>query len=572
MPNEKDSQSMRIFTIVSFLIVPLLFVLLHWNSVNMPLDRDEGEYAYSAKVLLEGGLPYRDSFMQKPPMIIYTYALARLIAPPPAVWAPRLLALIFIIGASILISWMAYKEFGKKIGLISLWLIVPIMTFPPLLPFAANTEIFMLFPLMGVLAIYVWKKEAATFSDFFAAGFFAMVALLFKPISLLLVLFLFSYWLFEIWKKSKNSKIIAKFTGAIMIGFLTAIALFLGYFIVKDGGKSFWEVAITYNAYYIDQYGYSLDNFLSIVSMFFIKYWLILFIILAWALPKCNDRKLKFYMTFLLLGIISIYNVPNTHYYFMIIPFLAIISAIAINYLDEYLINKPFLSKSLFKNDPFLFTMILIFIITSSMIWPFKEQFTKSPEDLSYWDYNNYNGVNSLIESPVVAKQLSKITKPSDKVFIAGSEPQILYYADRLSSSRFVITYPLTFLNTPQKSDYQKETIYDLKKNSPAAIVVVRCPSEIHDPRESNLISKFLIKLLNNRYTLVGGFIRKDIDCKTEIPVSLENDPYDIMGKFFVYNKDNYNDSNKKHWDGYWQEPIELKDIEKTTLLLFKKK
>ena len=59
-------------------LVVLTFLLRH-NSLNSPFERDEGEYAYSANLLLTGSLPYRDSFLQKPPLIIYTYAVAKII-------------------------------------------------------------------------------------------------------------------------------------------------------------------------------------------------------------------------------------------------------------------------------------------------------------------------------------------------------------------------------------------------------------------------------------------------------------------------------------------------------------
>src|SRR5438445_13817343 len=43
----------------------LLFVVLRWNSHNVPLVRDEGEYAYAAQLLRHGLVPYRDAFLQK---------------------------------------------------------------------------------------------------------------------------------------------------------------------------------------------------------------------------------------------------------------------------------------------------------------------------------------------------------------------------------------------------------------------------------------------------------------------------------------------------------------------------
>ncbi len=58
-----------------------LFLILRWNNYDAPLGRDEGEYAYSAQLLIQGIAPYQHAFIQKPPMVIYSYALSELLLP-----------------------------------------------------------------------------------------------------------------------------------------------------------------------------------------------------------------------------------------------------------------------------------------------------------------------------------------------------------------------------------------------------------------------------------------------------------------------------------------------------------
>ena len=45
-----------------------LLVALRWNSLDAPLVRDEGEYAYSAQLLKAGRFPYEHAFLPKPPI------------------------------------------------------------------------------------------------------------------------------------------------------------------------------------------------------------------------------------------------------------------------------------------------------------------------------------------------------------------------------------------------------------------------------------------------------------------------------------------------------------------------
>ena len=67
--------------------------------LNVPLERDEGEYAYIAWRLGHNELPYRDWVDQKPPAVFWVYraALALPIAPIRAV---HLAALLFSAASS----------------------------------------------------------------------------------------------------------------------------------------------------------------------------------------------------------------------------------------------------------------------------------------------------------------------------------------------------------------------------------------------------------------------------------------------------------------------------------------
>src|SRR3989304_6048980 len=48
------------------------------GALDLPLDRDEGAYAYIGSKLIHGTVPYRDAFDHKPPGVYFFYALATL--------------------------------------------------------------------------------------------------------------------------------------------------------------------------------------------------------------------------------------------------------------------------------------------------------------------------------------------------------------------------------------------------------------------------------------------------------------------------------------------------------------
>lgn len=57
-------------------LVALTTVGVGWPSLFYPFGRDQGNYAYAARVLLDGGAPYLDVFLFKPPMTAVVHAVA----------------------------------------------------------------------------------------------------------------------------------------------------------------------------------------------------------------------------------------------------------------------------------------------------------------------------------------------------------------------------------------------------------------------------------------------------------------------------------------------------------------
>ena len=110
------------------------------EQLQRPLESDEGEYIYAARLLISGGLPYEQSFLQKPPMIAYSYALAGLLAPN-VFWFPRILAGVFAALATVLLGYAARREFGPGAAMPAMWLMTPMALLPELNQFIANADV-----------------------------------------------------------------------------------------------------------------------------------------------------------------------------------------------------------------------------------------------------------------------------------------------------------------------------------------------------------------------------------------------------------------------------------------------
>src|SRR6202140_939096 len=60
---------------VVLLAVILFFGAIRWRLLDMPLERDEGEYAYAGQLILQGIPPYRLAYNMKFPGTYYAYSV-----------------------------------------------------------------------------------------------------------------------------------------------------------------------------------------------------------------------------------------------------------------------------------------------------------------------------------------------------------------------------------------------------------------------------------------------------------------------------------------------------------------
>lgn len=483
----------RIIIIGSLIGVFLLVLGLRGNSVMTPFERDEGEYAYSARLLLRGDVPYKESFLQKPPLIIYTYALGQLIDPQ-GLWTPRFLAILFVIGTIYLIGYIAGRHYGWIAGIAAMWIAAPMISFPYLASLAANTEIFMLLPLTGVVAIFIHTNSQPHISHRYTilAGFLAATSLLYKPIAIFPLLFLFMIWFIQVGKRSKTVSVPLWLLITWGIGCALSFILFLGYFLLRGAGPALWESVVEFNRHYATFFGLGLDYFSYRLSIFFTK-WTPLFPLFLWAL--CIQIRKSWLFAGLCLGsLLGVFQTPIGHYYLLVMPFWAMVAGGAIQSIALIIEQKSHVVISLFITG----------IVVIYMIVGVGEQFGKSAEEMGMWIYGQGN---PFLESVIIAQKLQAITTPDDLVFVAGSEPQILYYADRKSSTRFVITYPFV-IKTPRQRAYQQEAIHDIETRPPKAIVLSqRDESGLWDAKSPQDFREFLLPYLKDKYTLVGGTI-----------------------------------------------------------------
>lgn len=154
---------------------------LRWALIDLPLERDEGEYAYIAQRLLSGELPYVHAFNQKPPGVFVAYAAAFLLGGP-SVAAVRWLGLLWSLATGLVLAGLTRRLAGPLAGAFALLAFAVLDGDPQLTAIAANTEQFTLLP----TALALWQLDRALRGrrgGWLLAGSFMATACWFKPVA-----------------------------------------------------------------------------------------------------------------------------------------------------------------------------------------------------------------------------------------------------------------------------------------------------------------------------------------------------------------------------------------------------
>jgi Dolichyl-phosphate-mannose-protein mannosyltransferase len=488
--------------------ISLLFVALRWNSFDAPLVRDEGEYAYAAQILTRGLPPYQHSFLQKPPMVVYSYALAQAVIPK-TFWAPRIFAYLSVAIATILLGLICRFEFGPGYAFLTMWLFTPMVLLPEIQQFTANTEMFLLLPLIGTVAVSVFGYHNALLRQkpswtWFVAGVLAGMTFWFKYTAIPILGTIFAGWTirelqsqgllkFDLMRRAA-ALLLQRWFAALAGAGLASFAA-LAFFIFKGGLSELWECSVSFNRAYVASTQFGFASFWLYVRLLWDSWWILF--LLPLALLFVRGQKVWFWVFLFFSSLLATGASVYGHYYILMMPSWAVLAVLGIHKCADWLAN---VSRSQVGLTRWLLAFcVLILVCYSALPW-----IARSREQFAI---DKLRTGNPFVESPMVAQRVAELTGPSDYVFVAGSEPQILYYARRLSPTRFVIAYPL-MIPTPLAQKFQREAIRDLQERPPSVIVLARSPMswliQESTPRE---FLPFLEQLLKSDYERIGGSI-----------------------------------------------------------------
>jgi hypothetical protein len=480
--------------LAALLAVVAVSGLLRVGIASLPLERDEGEYAYIARAWLDGAVPYRDAFDQKPPGVLLAYrALFALgIA---SVEGIHWMAHVWLAAALVPVMWLGWRAGGAATGAGAALSTAVLAMDSSVLGSAANTELFALLPLgLGVALASRRGGRAAAF----AAGLCAGTALLMKQVTLPIVLWPIGWLAVRPWPLGRATlSRAAAFAGGLGAVLATAAL----YFVARGAGAETWDAVVGHNLAYassvpLSQYRHTLAAGGGPVAAAQWPWW---GAALAGALAmRTEERRALWPLAAWLAASVlaaSAGGYFRPHYFMFVVPPVALLGTAGFAAVARRLVGERRAAA------------LTIGLTLAAVAWPLglhAEYFrARSPELVSRELYP----FQPFAESPLAAAWIRRSSSEDDTVFVYGSEPQILFHAGRRSASRYIILYPV-YARAADAGERQAAVLAEIERAPPRIVVVVLNTASLGpEPLLPRLLETRLREMLGRHYHLAAATV-----------------------------------------------------------------
>ncbi len=496
--------------IIPWLWLGLIILFVVWvrlRLLDIPLERDEGEYAYMGQLLLQGIPPYSQAYNMKFPGTYLIYAVIL------AVFGQTIqsihLGLMLVNCATILLLFVLAGKILKTPGAIAASCTFAVLSLSPsVLGFAAHATHFVTLAAVGGTLLLFHAAPQNRPGLYFLSGLLFGFAGMMKQPGFLFLLFGIAYILYSgcrlnSWKQERPFfKILLRIslliTGAVLPFFIAIIWLFSAGVFDKF---RFWT--FEYAAKYSSQipvsmaFKYFKAGFAFVAQDFWMVWLLSIFGLAAVFHQRELERSRIFVLLFIVFSFLSI--CPGfyfrEHYFVTLLPAVSIL----IGTLVEFAIAR---AAAAFKLLPAKLTVsiLLISMLAAGIVNQKDYYFYDDPQTISRKLY----GQNPFPESIKIAEFIESVSNREDKIAVLGSEPQIFFYAKRHSATGYIYVYGL-MEGHEYSLKMQQEMIREIESSSPRFIVVVNVSTSwLIQPKADKYIFQWLDTYLAENYAAIG--------------------------------------------------------------------
>ena len=441
-------------------LVILAVIFVRVRLLGIPLERDEGEYAYTGQLMLRGIPPYSLAANMKLPGTDAAYALIMAVFGQSAVGI-HLGYLLVNAGAALLLYFLGRRLFDARAGLAAASAYALLSVGKSVLGTAAHATNFVVLPALGgILLLLRWAESRRPFTLVWSGILFG-VAFLMKQPGLFFAVF---GGLYVLWTLRHDWRNRAALASAALFGFCVAAPYVVTCAILWRLGvfASFWFWTVTYARQYASLSSPStgaqlLGSTLPPILSSNPGIW-----ILAAAGLAVEWWRRTFLLTALLgcsILAVSVGLFFRPHYFILVLPAVALLAAAGVHAMRARI------------GPAWAF-----WLCAAVFLWSVAQQKEYLFDMDSSQAARAMYGLNPFPEAVRIGEYLATHSAPDSRVAILGSEPEILFYARRESATRYIYTYGL-MEPQPLALQMQNEMIADIETSRPEFVVFVNTSS-----------------------------------------------------------------------------------------------
>jgi hypothetical protein len=478
------------------LIFALALALRH-PIADIPLERDEGEYAYIAQRWLLGEVPYLTNFDQKPPGVFVAYAVIESCIGT-SIAAIHWAAQVYTLGTLLLLYWLGKRWFSPTVALLAGLLGAFLTADRSVYANAANTEIFMILPMVGAMLAAQLAVDRHSLWLSLLSGVLGGLAILFKQVAVFDVAYCALFLAFASQRRLLS-------VAMLVIGVAAPLLPVVAYFKGTGAWTQFYDCVIGYNLHYSGSMplGSYWTNFRltfdgKILPTTWPCYALALVGILGGLWVAVRDRSrnaLRPYVVLVGWLLCSACGVAaggyfREHYFLQTVPMISLLAA-----LGAATLGRLVPAAGSWTGLCITAAAIVVGVLAGSDYY-----LRGTPDHKCRLLY----GPNPFPESIEVARFIADHSEPDDSVFIYGSEPQVYYYARRKCASRYIFVYPL-LRAFPDTRARQLAVLEELRHSPPRFLIGVKVRFSLLEERGAPQdLAQGLITLQKESYDLVA--------------------------------------------------------------------
>lgn len=487
------------WSVVALLATIVLCGAIRWRLRDMPLERDEGEYAYAGQLILQGIPPYQIAYNMKLPGTCAAYAVMMGIFGETAsgIRVGLLIAntltilLVYAVGRRIF-GELAGTAAGVSYGILSIG--------PGVNGLAGHATHFVV--LAAMTGLWLLLRGIARPSDrtLFLAGLFMGLACLMKQPGAAFGLFGGFYLLraqpWRNWHELLRREI-CYIAGGILPYGLTCLVLWrAGVF----GKFWFWTVdyALQYGSNVAGARLYFLNNVPQTVHSA-VALWILAGVGLTAFFWNPEIRARADFLGGLLLfsGLaVSAGFYFRFHYFILLLPALSFFIGVAVSSAAAWADERAGIVR-------YFPVALFVLCCMSALLQQEFFFFRADPVSASRQVYP----ADPFPEAEAVGRYIGQHSAPTDSIAVLGSEPQVFFYSRRHSATGYLYSYSL-MEEQKYAGTMQQEAIAEIEAARPQYIVFARDWMIL--PRSDRTILSWAEQYLKQDYEFVGVMRERD--------------------------------------------------------------